>query len=94
MKFFSLIFVALIMISSFSAQAENKGKQFPVDVSSAKMYFEMAKDAEKGTLPSDAQWDSLFNSAAYKALFEQVRWNKRKFKRNVRSAFEIVYASA
>lgn len=94
MRICPVIILFLVMISSFSAQAENKGKQFPVDVSSAKMYFEMAKDAEKGTLPSDAQWDSLFNSAAYKALFEQVRWNKRKFKRNVRSAFEIVYDPA
>ena len=94
MKLYSAIILLLAMVSSISANAESKAGQFTVDATSAKMYFDMAKDAEKGILPTDAQWDSLFVSPAYKALFDNTRWNKKKFKRNVRSAFEIVYDPA
>lgn len=51
----------------------------------------MAREAVNGRMPGDAQWDSLFNSSAYKALLDNIHWDKQEFKNNVRDAFEIVY---
>ncbi|MDE7471366.1 MAG: hypothetical protein K2M57_08000 [Paramuribaculum sp.] len=45
-------------------------------------------------MPDDVQWDSLFSSPAYDALFKSVRWNKKTFKKNVRRAFQIVFDPA
>lgn len=64
---------------------------FKVDVSSAKQYLDMAKKAREGSLPSDTEWDSLFNSKAYKALLRKTHWNRKEFKGNVKNAFDIVY---
>ena len=79
----------LLMLISFGATSQKQ--EFPIDTSSVRMYLNMAKQAENGILPSNQEWDSLFNSKAYKALFESVRWNKKEFKNNVKNAFEIVY---
>lgn len=64
---------------------------FTVDVTSAKQYLNMANRASRGQMPSEAEWDSLFVSPAYKALFNLVDWNKNEFEKNVKTAFEIAY---
>jgi len=65
--------------------------QYTVDASSAKMYLAMARKAVKGNMPTETEWDSLFVSPSYKALLDNIHWDKQKFKNNVRDAFEIVY---
>ncbi|MBD5346387.1 MAG: hypothetical protein HDR92_04555 [Bacteroides sp.] len=63
-----------------------------VNIASAEMYISMAEKAMNShVMPEAEEWDSLFASPAYKALFSSVRWNRKTFKRNVREAFEIVY---
>lgn len=64
---------------------------FQIDITSAKLYLDMAHKATGGNMPTDAEWDSLFVSPAYKVLFNIVNWDKDEFEDNVRNAFEIVY---
>ncbi len=64
---------------------------FSVDVTSAKLYLDMANKANKGEMPSEEEWNTLFSSPAYIELFNNVKWNKREFKNNVREAFNITY---
>ncbi len=86
------IFIILITACLFCAIAEAKAQSnFTVDVSSAKLYLNMANKASDGQMPSDAEWDSLFVSNAYRSLFDKVNWNKKEFQDNVRNAFEIAY---
>lgn len=86
------IFIILITACLFCAIAEaNAPSNFSVDVSSAKLYLNMANKASDGQMPSDAEWDSLFVSNAYSSLFDKVNWNKKEFQDNVRNAFEIAY---
>lgn len=85
------ILLTLILFSVCFSFAEKKNKKFSIDTSSVRMYLDMATKADKGVMPTDAEWDSLFNSAAYKALLDKTSWNKKDFKNNVRDAFEIVY---
>lgn len=89
------IFIILITACLFYAIAEAKApSNFTVDVSSAKLYLNMANKASDGQMPSDAEWDSLFVSNAYSSLFDKVNWNKKEFQDNVRNAFEIAYDPA
>ncbi|MDE5887018.1 MAG: hypothetical protein K2H46_05440 [Muribaculaceae bacterium] len=67
------------------------GSIFNVDVSSVKQYLRMARETRESRMPTDAEWDSLFNSKAYKALLRKTHWNRNEFKGNVRNAFDIVY---
>lgn len=86
------IFIILISACLFCSIAEAKSpSNFAVDVTSAKLYLSMANKASKGQMPSDAEWDSLFASSAYRALFDKVDWDKNEFQDNVRNAFEIAY---
>lgn len=85
-----------IGIAAFASLFFNQNRvlaaeKFSVDASSAKIYLEMAGNAIDGELPADAQWEALFNSAAYKALLDNTQWDKNAFKSNVRGAFEIVF---
>lgn len=89
------IFIILITACLFCAMAEAKApSNFAVDVTSAKLYLNMANKASNGQMPSDADWDSLFASNAYSALFDKVNWDKKEFQGNVREAFEIAYDPA
>jgi len=93
MKFFTTVLASLLL--SLPVLARNsQTSAFSVDVSSAKRYLDMAQKAMNGTLPTEAEWDSLFVSPAYKELFTKVRWNKNEFETNVREAFEIAYNPA
>lgn len=65
--------------------------KFNVDMSSAALYLEMARNAQAGDMPLDADWEKLFASTAYKALLDNIHWDKDEFRSNVRNAFEIVY---
>ncbi len=88
-----IILLALLIVSAGgSAKAQEAGSPFKVDITSAKMYIDMAeKTLRSHNMPSDEEWDSLFASPAYEALFSSVKWNRSAFKKNVRDAFEIVY---
>lgn len=89
------IFIILITACLFCSIAKAKApSNFTVDVSSAKLYLNMANKASDGQMPSDAEWDSLFVSNAYSSLFDKVNWNKKEFQDNVRNAFEIAYDPA
>lgn len=81
------ILLTLILSSVCFSFAEKKNGKFSIDTSSVRMYLDMATKADKGVMPTDAEWDSLFNSTAYKALLDKTSWNKKKFKNNVRNAF-------
>lgn len=86
------ILFILITACLFGAVAEAKApSNFAVDVTSAKLYLDMANNAYNGQMPSDAEWESLFASNAYSALFDKVNWDKNEFQENVRKAFEIAY---
>jgi len=68
--------------------------KFNVDMSSAALYLDMARNAQAGNMPADADWEKLFASSAYKALLDNIHWDKDEFRSNVRRAFEIVYDPA
>ena len=86
------LFNVVVLFSLFCTMAGAKApSNFVVDVTSAKLYLDMANNASNGQMPTDVEWDSLFKSNAYNDLFNKVNWNKRKFKGNVRKAFEIAY---
>lgn len=95
MSFFKAVSLcaALAVSSCFNQDEIQAARKFSVDTSSAKIYLEMAGQAVNGNLPTDSQWDSLFNSPAYKALLDNTQWDKNAFKTNVRGAFEIVFDS-
>lgn len=67
---------------------------FQVDITSAKIYLDMAEHAVEGYMPTDTDWYDLFSSPAYKALFGKVNWDKKEFEDNVKGAFHIVYDPA
>lgn len=67
---------------------------FQVNIESAKKYLDMAQQASIGRMPADAEWDSLFSTAAYNELFNRVEWDKQEFQKNVRDAFDIAYNPA
>lgn len=88
----SLLLAALALLCPSPLRAENASdSKFSVDTSSARLYLDMAGRADKGAMPADAEWDSLFSSAAYKALLDNIHWDKDEFRHNVRRAFEIAY---
>lgn len=91
MKIKHLLWSVLILCSALLTGNANAENRFDVDVSSAGLYLDMARGAIDGQLPDSAAWDSLFNSNAYKALLDNIHWDKEEFKRNVRCAFDIVY---
>ncbi len=87
--------ITLLLVLCFYVDVQaNTSSNFKVDISSAKQYLDMANRAMKGQMPTEADWDSLFVSPAYKALFKHVNWNKKEFEDNVRNAFEIAYNPA
>lgn len=90
-KGFMLILASLLCVRVGNAQTKS---DFSVDTSSANQYLKMAKSSVSGKMPTDSEWESLFASAAYKALLDNIHWDKEEFKNNVRSAFEIVYDPA
>lgn len=91
-RILSLLLAALAILCPSPLQAENASdSKFSVDTSSARLYLDMAGRADKGAMPADAEWDSLFSSAAYKALLNNIHWDKDEFRHNVRRAFEITY---
>ena len=86
------IFTILSMICSLCVFVETKASDiFQVDISSAEQYLNLAQQAANGTMPTDSDWNDLFDSPAYKALFTKVDWNKEEFQDNVKNAFNIVY---
>lgn len=85
-----LIFISIMICHSFFAQAKAPSG-FSVDVTSAKLYLDMSNKAGKGLMPSDEEWDTLFSSPAYSALFKAVNWDKEEFQSNMREAFDIAY---
>lgn len=86
-------FVCFMAGILFLSPAANAGDQsrFSVDASSAQLYLDMARRARQGDMPADRDWDSLFVSPAYKALLDNIHWDKNEFRHNVREAFEIAY---
>lgn len=87
-KFVTLI--SILLSISFFAQA-NSPSNFSVDVTSAKLYLDMSNKANKGQMPSDEEWNTLFSSPAYVELFNRVNWDKEEFQSNVREAFNLAY---
>lgn len=87
-RIITLTLLLCLVITMSKAQTTSN---FKVDISSAKLYLDMAQKASNGQMPSDEEWDSLFVSPAYKALFRIVDWNKEEFEENVREAFDIAY---
>lgn len=87
-RIITLLSLLCVVITISKAQTSSN---FKVDISSAKLYLDMAQKASNGQMPSDEEWDSLFISPAYKALFRLVNWDKKEFKDNVREAFDIAY---
>ncbi len=86
------IFSIISMLCCFCMFAETKAPDiFQVDISSAKQYLNMANQAANGTMLTESDWNNLFASPAYKALFTKVDWNKDEFENNVKNAFNIVY---
>lgn len=86
------IFSIISMLCCLCMFAETKAPDiFQVDISSAKQYLNMAKQAANGTMPTESEWNNLFSSPAYMALFTKVDWNKKEFEDNVKNAFNIVY---
>lgn len=82
----------IAMLCCFCIFAETKAPAiFQVDVSSAKQYLNLAKQAVEGTMPTESDWNDLFASPAYEALFTKVNWDKKEFEGNVKNAFDIVY---
>lgn len=51
----------------------------------------MAVRAEHGTMPASADWDSLFNTSAYRTFLDNTFWDVHEFKHCVRTAFELAY---
>lgn len=88
-KIIKVLLLVIANLSLYNVHAQNSS--FTVDATSAKMYLLMADSAIKGSLPTDAEWEQLFSSPAYKALLDKTHWNKQEFKNNVRNAFDIVY---
>ena len=86
-----IITLALLLCLVITMSKAQTTSNFKVDISSAKLYLDMAQKASNGQMPSDEEWDSLFVSPAYKALFRRVDWNKKEFEDNVRMAFDIAY---
>lgn len=86
-----IITLALLLCLVITMSNAQTTSNFKVDISSAKLYLDMAQKASNGQMPSDEEWDSLFVSPAYKALFRRVDWNKKEFEDNVRMAFDIAY---
>ena len=86
-----IITLSLLLCSVITILKAQTSSNFKVDISSAKLYLDMAQKASNGQMPSDEEWDSLFVSPAYQALFKTVDWNKNEFQDNVREAFEIAY---
>ena len=87
-KCLTLLFLCCIFGSFAEAKSE---ANFQVNITSAKIYMDMAQNAAKGDMPTDADWEKLFASDAYRELFNRVGWDRREFENNVREAFEIVY---
>lgn len=86
-----IITLALLLCLVITMPKAQTTSNFKVDISSAKLYLDMAQKASNGQMPSDEEWDSLFVSPAYKALFRRVDWNKKEFEDNVKMAFDIAY---
>lgn len=82
--------ISILICFSFFVQAKSESN-FSVDVTSAKLYLEMANKANKGQMPSNEECDILFSSPAYSALFNAVNWDIQDFKSNVCEAFDIAY---
>lgn len=83
------------MLCCFCVFAQTKATaNFHVDITSAKQYLNLAKQATSGSMPTESDWSDLFASPAYKALFSKVDWNKKEFENNVKNAFNIVYDSS
>lgn len=67
---------------------------FVVEPESARIYLDMARRASCGDMPGQAEWDTLFSSAAYRAFLRHTAWDVDEFKGNVRHAFELAYDPA
>lgn len=86
--------MALVSQSLLAESGVKSTAKFNVDMSSAALYLDMARNAQAGNMPDDADWEKLFASSAYKALLDNIHWDKDEFRSNVRRAFEIVYDPA
>lgn len=84
--------IALLLTACFGlAASAAQQEQFTIDASSARCYVDMAVRAEHGAMPSSADWDSLFNTSAYRTFLNNTFWDVPEFKHCVRTAFELVY---
>ncbi len=89
MKRYAIILVLLTLLAvAVRAQAPKR-----YSVESAIRFIDMARAAEQGKMPAEADWQSLFSTQGYHAFFS-IRTDWKEWQDNIRKAFILVFDPA
>lgn len=88
-KIFMMMLSLIVMAVSIQAQSVN-GKGLRCTTETAEQLINMMKSASEGVMPTEQEWEALFNLDGYKTSFG-VRKDGNEWKENIKNAFLIQF---